>query len=393
MVASPGEQEARNTDGFADSPDAQPGARHYSTDGTMTEAIKRCPGTPECCVEHEVKTLSFTREQSKLLHRLSEELAVIGGPQSSGADTTASFAASELKCSLAETQRAFLAAYSDGLLSLLIFDGLQPITDASPPPELPDLAFLEDRYEILYLAARNQILLKLVDNSAFAYDMDNQGKLVRLVANFKGGGLTEIPAEPTIKELSSHSGLALGPHTEAPYWCAVHAENGHSPSPSSLILSALWNPGLEPTLVIPLPPILEKIGAFHSLALTARHFQFTRSDSFVDGKGEDGRNVSILQFDDKVGCAARFNSYRFSVQDNASPLVKTAYAALCQAIGEAHPVKYMLTQESAMVINNVRALHCRDVIKDNRRVLVRVFGLSKFSSPIVLSEDPLLLQG
>lgn len=46
-----------------------------------------------------------------------------------------------------------------------------------------------------------------------------------------------------------------------------------------------------------------------------------------------------------------------------------------------------------MVINNVRALHCRDVIKDNRRVLVRIFGLSKFSFPVVISEDPLLLQG
>jgi hypothetical protein len=46
-----------------------------------------------------------------------------------------------------------------------------------------------------------------------------------------------------------------------------------------------------------------------------------------------------------------------------------------------------------MVINNVRALHCRDLIKDNRRVLVRIFGLSKFSSPIVITDDPLRLQG
>ncbi len=46
-----------------------------------------------------------------------------------------------------------------------------------------------------------------------------------------------------------------------------------------------------------------------------------------------------------------------------------------------------------MIINNVRALHCREVIKDNRRVLVRVFGLSKFASPMVISEDPLLLRG
>lgn len=94
-----------------------------------------------------------------------------------------------------------------------------------------------------------------------------------------------------------------------------------------------------------------------------------------------------------VGFAARFNSYRFSVNDNASTFIKTAYTALCRGVDEATPVEYTLTQESAMAINNIRALHCRDVIKDNRRVLVRIFGLSKFSSPLVISENPLLLQG
>ena len=282
---------------------------------------------------------------------------------------------------------------------MLIFEGLHKVSDANPPNELPDLTSVEDRYDVLCLATRNQILLQLVDNSAFAYDMDNEGKLIRLVANFKGGGLNKIKAEPKIKELSSHSGLALGPHTEAPYWCAINSKNGHSPSPSpspspsSLILSALWNPGLEPTRIIPLPPVLEKIGITNCLALTTGSFQFTRSDSFVSGKGEDGRDVSILEFDDNVGIAARFNSYRFSVNENASGFVKTAYAALCRTVDAATPFEHALTQESAVLINNVRALHCRDLIKDNRRVLVRIFGLSKFSNPIVISDDPLLLQG
>jgi len=193
--------------------------------------------------------------------------------------------------------------------------------------------------------------------------------------------------------LSSHSGLALGPHTEAPYWYALHAEGGHSPAPSSLILSALWNPSMEPTSVIPLPAVLEKIGSLNCMALSSGSFQFTRSDSFVRGKGEGGRNVSILGFDNHVGFTARFNSYRFSVNESAPIFIKTAYAALCQRIGEATPFEHILTQESAMVINNIRALHCRDVIKDNRRVLVRIFGLSKFASPLVISEDPLVLRG
>jgi hypothetical protein len=359
----------------------------------MTEAIQPDVETAEFFTEQEIRTFSFDIQQATLLNKFAEELAAIGGPQVRGARSKASLAATELKFSFSKDQCELLGAYSDGLVCVLIFEGLQKITDVSPPNELPDLTSLENRYDVLCLAARNQILLKLVDNSAFAYDMDNEGKLVRLVANFKGGGLTKIPTEPDIKELSSHSGLALGPHTEAPYWCAINAKGGHSPSPSSLILSALWNPSLEPTSVIPLPPVLEKIGVTNCLALTTGNFQFTRSDSFVSGKGGDGRNVSILEFDDKVGFAARFNSYRFSVSDNASRFVKTAYAALCKSVGEAAPVEYTLTQESAMVINNVRTLHCRDLIKDNRRVLVRIFGLSKFSSPIVITDDPLRLQG
>ncbi len=232
----------------------------------MTDAIKQDVENAEFFTEQDIRIFSFDIRQSMLLHRLAEELATIGGPQVPGAQSKASLAATELKLSLSTDQCELLATFSNGLVCVLIFEGLQKITDASPPNELPDLASLENRYDVLCLAARNQILLKLVDNSAFAYDMDNEGKLVRLVANFKGGGLTKINAEPEIKELSSHSGLALGPHTEAPYWCAVNAKDGHSPSPSSLILSALWNPSLEPTRVIPLPPILEKIGVTHCLA-------------------------------------------------------------------------------------------------------------------------------
>jgi hypothetical protein len=145
-------------------------------------------------------------------------LAAIGGPQAPGAKSKASLAANELKFSFSKAQREMLDAYSNGLVCVLIFEGLRKISNASPPNELPDLTSMENRYDVLCLAARNQILLKLVDNRAFAYDMDNEGKLVRLVANFKGGGLNRINAEPKIKELSSHSGLALGPHTEAPYW-------------------------------------------------------------------------------------------------------------------------------------------------------------------------------
>ena len=186
----------------------------------MTEAIKRDVENVELFTGQDIRIFSFDIRQSSWLHKFAEELAAIGGPQAPGANFKASLATTELKLSFSKDQRELLAAYSNGLVCVLIFEGMQKITDASPPNELPDLTSLENRHDVLCLAARNQIVLKLVDNSSFAYDMDNEGKLVRLVANFKGGGLTKINAEPDIKELSSHSGLALGPHTEAPYWCA-----------------------------------------------------------------------------------------------------------------------------------------------------------------------------
>lgn len=341
----------------------------------------------------EIGAVTFDGAQAHLLHALSENIAAIGGPQASGAGIKAALAATVLKGALSTEQLALTSLYADGIMSLLVFDGMDTICATAPPAILPTLPMLENRHDVLCLAARNQILLALVDHRAFAYDIDNEGKLVRLVANFKGGGATQIMAEPEHIEISSHSGRLLGPHTEAPYWCAVRAENGHSPAPSALILSSLWNPGMEPTAVIPLAPLLDHLDAADCLALTSGSFNFTRSDSFVDGRGEGGNNVSILEFNERTGFTARFNSYRFSVSETASAFAKNAFQKLLQAIGEVVPYQYALSQQSAMLINNNRALHCRDVVRDNRRLLVRLFGLSRCSEAIVIADDPLLLRG
>lgn len=213
------------------------------------------------------------------------------------------------------------------------------------------------------------------------------------MGNFKGGGSKKIGTEPQQVELSSHSGLSLGPHTEAPYWCAVRATENHSPAPSALILSALWNPGLEPTTVIPMPPVLKKLSVVSNLALTSPNFNFTRSDSFVSGKGEAGQKVSILNFDGNLGFTIRFNSYRFSPEKDSPVSAKDAFHELCNGIEDANSYQHVLTQTSAIVINNYRALHCRDTLKDNRRLLVRLFGLSKYSEAIEISADPLILRG
>jgi hypothetical protein len=341
----------------------------------------------------EAGKIRFDAQQAKLLHKFSQEISAIGGPQVGGAKLLVAWAANEMKLSLSIEQHDLVKMYADGFMSMLVFEGMERFTNATPPRDLPPISTLESHPAIHYLASRNQILLKIVDHLAFAYDIDNDGKIVRLVGNFKGGGLEKIRSEPEKIELSSHSGLSLGPHTEAPYWCSVKAENGHSPAPSTLILSALWNPLMEPTSVIPMLPVLEKIGALDTLALSSRNFNFTRSDSFVGGKGEDGQGVSIVDFSDSFSFSIRFNSYRFSVDEDAPFFVKNAYERFCAAIDEAIPNQYALTQESAILINNCRALHCRDIVKDNRRLLVRVFGFSKYSEPVVISDDPLLVKG
>lgn len=347
----------------------------------------------DSCSFREVDKLELSPQQALRLDHLSMEIAEIGGIQSPQARIMAARGATELRSTFSMAQQQLLTKYAEGSMSALVFEGLAAVDDRPLPETLPALAALENDLAILRLGARNQVLLKMVEHRAFAYDIDNVGKLVRLVGNFKGGGQEKLSHETGVVELSSHSGLSLGPHTEAPYWCVLEDRDGHSPAPSALILTALWNPGEEPTSVIPLPEILERIGATNTLCLTSPSFNFTRSDSFNAGQGEDGRGVPIIDFDARAGFAARFNSYRFSVDDAASPLIKSAFAAFLDAVAGTRPFQYVLSQKSAIIINNTRALHCRDIVKDNRRLLARVFGYSKVTRGITLNDSPLVVQG
>ncbi|KER04364.1 hypothetical protein QPK14_11785 [Photorhabdus temperata subsp. temperata] len=354
-----------------------------------TQTISSCDVTRN----KEINLFIFSDQQASLLHYFSEDIAKRGGPQVSGVRMIVVQAGVELKQTFSESQQEVVRVYSDGLMSALIFEGMKKVDNDILPNKLPSLSSLENQYSILYLAARNQILLELVEHRAFAYHIENSGKIVRLVAHLKGKGLQDIDSENSKVELSSHSGLSLGPHTEGPYWSTVKAKNGHSPSPSSLILSSMWNPLMEPTLVIPMLEVLERVGITNVLALSSYSFNFTYSDSYADGEGEDGKGVSIIDFNEKFFFSIRYNSYRFSVDEKSSNIVKRAYEIFCQAVNDAVPYQCVLTQESAIVINNYRALHCRDVVKDNRRLLVRLFGLAKYAEGIVISDDPLLLKG
>ncbi|MGV0962454.1 MAG: hypothetical protein ACOYBT_01015 [Polynucleobacter sp.] len=337
--------------------------------------------------------LRFDAQQAELLNQFALEMAKFGGPQRAGANSKASMAATEIKILLSAPQRGVLSAFARGELAAVLFEGLLTSENEIIPKELPPLQELEDSRLTLYLASRSQILLKLVEHNAFAYDFDNNGKIVRLVGNFKGGGVNKVREELNVIELSSHSGLALGPHTEAPYWCSVRSDGSHSPAPSSLILTAMYNPQKEPTSVIPIRPILEGIGSVNTLALTTNHFNFTRSDSFVAGTGEAGKNVSMIEFDEHLGFVIRYNAYRFSVSEDAPHSVKKAFGSFTDAVANFKPTTYTLSSSNALVINNDIALHCRDIIQDNRRLLVRIFGSSRSAKMLTVSPDPILAVG
>lgn len=343
----------------------------------------------------EYEKLCLTPPQAALLCQSAGSIAALGGPEFPGAIASANIAARRIFNSLSSFQQNKVERYADGHLAVLECVGLVPPSQDPPPGHLPPMHELEKNPQCLYLAARNQILLHLVQHRAFAYDLDNNARLIRLVGNFCGGGLQARMDESANSnvELSSHAGLPLGPHTEAPYDCAVQAVDGHSPAPSTLILTARWNPLGEPTCVIPMTPVIDRIGARAALALTSASFDYTRSDSFVAGTGTGGRAVSILQFDANGGFALRYNSYRYSASENASLAAIAALQELTTHLNSSETLKISLSSSNAVLINNYRALHCREIVRDNRRLLIRLFGYSRFVSPIVLKKDPLIVKG
>lgn len=342
----------------------------------------------------EVAYLDFDREQAQAIAIASQSLTYAGGPEVENVAAQARLFAEWLESTLSAGQLSPLQRFIEGQLSALMFRRM-PCPADPVPEELADISVLTGSNRCQYLASRNHLLLALAQHRSFAFDIDNAGRQVRLVGNFKGGGRIPRPDENSnIKvEISSHAGLQLGPHTEAPYNCSTIASNGHSPAPCALVLTARWNPAREPTHLIPLRGILERMDSLDVLALTSPSFDFTRSDCFAHGHGNAGKAVAMLQFNANGGFSLRYNSYRFSLNDNAGSAVARAFAAFRELLSRTQPVMLDLQADTALLINNGRTLHGRDIVQDNRRLLVRQFGYSRSAQPIVITEDPLLVRG
>lgn len=222
----------------------------------------------------EIINFQFTEQQARLLDSGSRQTAAIGGPDVAGAADMSAHHAKVLKHSMNTQQRDMLEVFSCGKAAAIEFTAMLTPCFAPVPERLAPIDIINTEPATLYLASRSQILLSLVNYRSFAFDIDNGSMQVRLVGNFKGGGKNLLPDELDHHhvELSSHSGLLLGPHTEPPYNCSINAESGHSPAPSALILTARLNPLQEPTRLIPVCNAVAKLNGLEALALSSKSF-------------------------------------------------------------------------------------------------------------------------
>ncbi|NIE75556.1 hypothetical protein F3J45_14040 [Pantoea sp. Ap-967] len=348
-----------------------------------------------CTALQDVVHFRFSTVQAYKLDKASRHLSRLGGPDAPGSADLSIHYAFDLKNYLTTAQLSQLSAFIDGKVCAIDFSSMLPLRTDPVPDSLPPIDELAHAPETIYLASRHQVLLGLVGYRSFAFDIDNDAKQLRLVANFKGGGerplVHEAPHQPA--ELSSHAGVCLGPHTEPPYNCSVVAEGGHSPAPSALILTARWNPQGEPTRLTPMRPVIAKLNGLEALALSSRSYRFSRSECFIKDDSPPPAASSILQFDGHFGYTLRYSTYRYSLDNHAVPHAKKALHTLRRLITQVEACTYTLDSSSALLINNSQALHGRDIIQDNRRLLIRLFAYSPQTEPLVLHSDPLVVRG
>lgn len=342
--------------------------------------------------------LHISSEISTLLGEMAYTLALAGGPDSSNAQNLVFHFKKEIIDKLTDNEKNIIEKYINKEIPYLVLEGINNINfcnngiDINKLEQLPPIETLKNDIDILTLASLEQIILAILQEDAFAYDIDNYGEIVRIVANFKGGGIKKLENENPDK--SSHSGIGLSAHTEAPYHTLTKVVDNHSPSPSSLILTGRCNPLNEPTSLIPISRILERLSIEEVLALTTECFDFTRSETFNNGQGTGGENISILEVDKNGYMGMKYNSYRFTPNRNASTKIKNAFYKFESIVRQNDLVDFItLNTNTVLIINNSLCLHCRDTIRDNRRTLVRLFGYRKNIEYIKINENPLIVKG
>jgi hypothetical protein len=354
---------------------------------TQRSRMSRFVGADTAARFYAVRLNAQSRE---LLDRAAQSMAVAGGPDAPEVAAFAKRAAHLFRATLPQRDKDALERYRAGNLAAICFENAKPPRDDVMPLALPDRDIVEEDTAVLYLASRSQILLAAVEERAFAYNIENDGKIVRLVAAFEDSepGATGAAAP----HASSHHGGLLGPHTEGPYFTLRVAHEGHSPAPSSLALTARWNPLNEPTGVLDVRSILGQMVSIDVLGLSLPAFEFSRSDSY-NSCAQTPNGVAIVEISEAGDLLLKFNALRVRLREDAPSISRNGLAALMREIESAVPRRYVLDARKVIIINNEQCVHSRDVIADRRRLLVRLFGYRADITANVLADDPLLVRG
>lgn len=339
----------------------------------------------------------LSKEIAIILQEKSYQLALKGGPQEKGNQKLAEDIAVELFTLFNESDKKLINDYITEKITYLVFDGFLN-TDINGNPielpqknQLPTVEELESDIEVLKLASQEQIILALLNETTFAFDTENEGKMIRIVANYRGGGAQKLTNETP--DSSSHSGNIIVPHTEDPYYSSTKIVQGHSQSPSSLILTARWNPSSDVTKVAPITRVLNLLSKEEIAALAGENFNFRAAKTASEGKSTGGTHISILNLNDQGRLTANYNSERFSVDPSASEFIKETYAKFSKITTQIEFDEINLQPSRMLVINNPLNFHSRDAVKDNRRVLLRMFGYRKNANYILVNQDPFIVRG
>jgi hypothetical protein len=346
-------------------------------------AVAITPASPQ------LSYLELASEEVLRLNAWADRIAKVGGPDVAAAATLVEQAVADLVVNLSPIVRKTIGQYRGGELAALTFTGLTVGRAPPPPAILPARRRLQASRYIRFLAARSQVLLALCNENAFAFDIENDGQIVRLVADFSG---LDRSTQHRAGGQSSQHGTRLMPHTEGPYHSSQRVVGEHSPAPSSLILTAAWNPENEPTGLILTQPLLEHQTGEALCALVRPDFMFSRSDSYV-ADAQPPVATSLLELDPFGEFALRFNRGKVSCRPDAPPAAHRSLAALFVAIDNAQLIEVALQNNVVCLINNSRVVHLRDAVADPRRVLVREFGARRQLPQVVLRANPRLVRG
>ncbi len=268
-------------------------------------------------------------------------------------------------------QHAALAAYGTGDADVLIVrrgprpealgptprDGAAPSGDWSVGP--------------LFLAG----IMAAVGLRPVAYDSENAGQLVRHV-------LSRIGFEKTH---SSHTGAAIGWHTESSDQPRYKAQDGVSPAPDALGFYALRNPSKLPTTVVTVDTLEAELAPDHWRALQAPWFGFRCSDSHSHRRSTQDIPLVVQR---QGRWEMRYNQHTVMATD---PRGEDALGALNRVLGQ--PELYAeveLSEGDVALLDNHRILHGRAAIPEDAlaRWLVRLYGFAAATEGLPVAHGP-----